>query len=67
MSSHKEKSDRNMTAAGRSASPDEIARRAFELYAARGHEDGHDVDDWLCAERELTGAGSTPKGNRSSH
>jgi Protein of unknown function (DUF2934) len=67
MSSHKQKSDRNMTAPGRGASPDEIARRAFELYAARGREDGHDVDDWLRAERELIGAAGTPKGNRSSH
>jgi len=32
---------------------DEIARRAFELYCARGCEDGHDVEDWLQAEREL--------------
>ena len=30
----------------------EIARRAFELYCDRGGEDGHDVDDWLTAERE---------------
>ena len=32
---------------------DDIARRAFELYCDRGREDGHDVDDWLTAEREL--------------
>ena len=31
-----------------------IARRAFELYEKRGRQDGHDVDDWLTAERELT-------------
>ena len=30
----------------------DIARRAFELYCERGREDGHDVDDWLNAERE---------------
>ena len=33
---------------------DAIARRAFELYESRGREDGHDVEDWLEAERELT-------------
>ena len=33
----------------------DIARRAFDLYLARGREDGHDVDDWLQAERELRG------------
>ncbi len=30
-----------------------IARRAYELYLARDCADGHDVDDWLQAEREL--------------
>jgi hypothetical protein len=32
---------------------DDIARRAYELYEERGGEHGHDVDDWLRAEREL--------------
>jgi hypothetical protein len=32
---------------------DELARRAYELYLARGGEDGRDLDDWLTAEREL--------------
>lgn len=31
----------------------DIARRAYELYLARDCEDGHDVDDWLQAERAL--------------
>ena len=33
----------------------DIARRAYELYCDRGREDGHDIDDWLNAERELRG------------
>lgn len=33
---------------------DLIAMRAYERYAARGYQDGHDVEDWLSAERELT-------------
>jgi CheY-like chemotaxis protein len=36
--------------------PDALAaelRQAYELYCDRGREDGHDVDDWLNAEREL--------------
>ncbi|HYX92558.1 MAG TPA: DUF2934 domain-containing protein [Myxococcaceae bacterium] len=33
---------------------EEIARRAYEIFVARGGEHGHDVDDWLQAERELT-------------
>jgi hypothetical protein len=32
--------------------PQEIARRAYEIYIERGGADGHDVDDWLQAERE---------------
>jgi hypothetical protein len=31
----------------------DIAQRAFELYCARGCEEGHDIQDWLQAEREL--------------
>lgn len=34
---------------------DRVAQRAYELYLARGCADGQDVDDWLCAERELKG------------
>jgi len=33
---------------------EEIRRRAYVLYEQRGREDGHDVDDWLHAEAELT-------------
>jgi Protein of unknown function (DUF2934) len=32
---------------------EEIARRAYELYVARGGRNGSDVDDWLTAEREV--------------
>jgi hypothetical protein len=34
---------------------DAIARRAFEVYLARGGQHGRDIEDWLQAERELTG------------
>ena len=33
-----------------------IAARAFVLYCERGGVHGHDVEDWLQAERELRGA-----------
>ena len=33
--------------------PDEVARRAYEIYQRRGGVDGADLDDWLAAEREL--------------
>ncbi len=32
---------------------DEIARRSYELFLARGGQAGHEVEDWLTAEREL--------------
>jgi hypothetical protein len=32
----------------------ETRRRAYALYEERGREDGHDIDDWLRAESELT-------------
>ena len=31
----------------------EIARLAYELFEMRGRQNGHDVDDWLSAERQL--------------
>ena len=31
----------------------DVACRAYDLYLARDREHGHDVDDWLRAEREL--------------
>ncbi len=32
----------------------EIRTRAYELYEQRGREDGHDREDWLQAEAELS-------------
>ena len=57
------KTKRTETAAGGSTPPGpngsppvtdaDIARRAYDLYLARGCESGHDVEDWLQAERDL--------------
>ena len=33
----------------------QIRLRAYELYEARGREDGHDREDWLQAEGEILG------------
>ncbi|HEU4501999.1 MAG TPA: DUF2934 domain-containing protein [Nitrospira sp.] len=30
-----------------------IARRAYELYEQRGHQEGRDVEDWMKAEQQL--------------
>ena len=34
---------------------EQIRRRAYEIYLARGEQSGRDLDDWLQAERELEG------------
>jgi hypothetical protein len=34
---------------------EEIRRRAYELFEARGREEGRELDDWLRAEQEITG------------
>jgi hypothetical protein len=39
--------------ASATVSHEQIAKRAFELYHARGDKPGHDLDDWLQAESEL--------------
>jgi len=37
----------------------DITRRAYDLYLARGCAHGHDVDDWLQAERKLRASSTT--------
>jgi DUF2934 family protein len=39
----------------------QIERIAFQLYEARGREDGHDFDDWLRAEAVLRREAILPK------
>ena len=39
--------------------PEQIRRRAHEIYLARGGAAGRELDDWLQAERELQ-AGKNP-------
>jgi len=60
--------ERTATAANRSPKPPaqpaavthaDVARRAYDLYMARGCEHGHDVDDWVQAEDELRASATT--------
>jgi DUF2934 family protein len=44
----------------------DVARRAYDLYLARGCEPGHDVEDWLQAERGLRGAVSVDQRDEAS-
>jgi hypothetical protein len=39
---------------GEYPTPAEIARLAYDLYEMRGRQDGHDAEDWLLAEQQLT-------------
>jgi len=39
--------------APRAPTPEEIAKRAHEIWLARGGGPGSDLEDWLQAEREL--------------
>jgi hypothetical protein len=55
------KTGRSKTNAPTGPSINEIAHRAFEYYAARGGEHGHDLEDWLRAERDVTSAATTAK------
>jgi hypothetical protein len=32
---------------------EQIRERAYEIYLAGGSEDGHDLSDWLAAQRQL--------------
>lgn len=43
-----------------------IARKAYELFLARGGQHGNDLDDWLRAEREVTGSGTETTAVRES-
>jgi Protein of unknown function (DUF2934) len=50
-------------------SREDIERKAFQIYMVRGRQHGHDVDDWLRAEKEVNEScglhgshGSNPRG-----
>ena len=45
---------------------EDVARRAYELFLARGAQHGADVNDWLAAERELRDNGDAPPRSRLS-
>jgi hypothetical protein len=50
-----------MTRRNTEALQEEIARRAYELYEARGYVDGFDVEDWLQAEQDIVRSTQTGK------
>jgi hypothetical protein len=48
----------NRTAIPEPASEEDIRQRAYELFEARGGEEGHELEDWLRAEEEIKGSKS---------
>jgi hypothetical protein len=57
-----------MAKSNETATPDDdaIAKRAFELYLQRGSVPGHELDDWLEAEAQLTREASASEQRSSS-
>lgn len=49
----------------KSPSREEIERRAYEIYVARGRQIGRDIEDWFAAENELAQLAVT--GSRTSN
>ena len=49
--SNKQKTQEN----DRAKLDDRIRRRAYDFYEQRGRSNGHELDDWLQAEAEVTG------------
>ena len=47
------KADRRLALEPSVVTHEQIAKRAYELYEARGRRSHHELDDWLQAEREL--------------
>ena len=47
------KASKTPSAVTAAPSYEEIAKRSYELFLARGGEHGHAEEDWLQAEREL--------------
>jgi hypothetical protein len=49
------KTSRSTSATNNHPSHEDIAARAYQIYLERGGINGNDQDDWLQAERELSG------------
>jgi hypothetical protein len=49
----------------RSGFQGEIAKIAYNLYVQRGMTDGHDLDDWLQAEKIVVGQQVKARGNKT--
>jgi hypothetical protein len=55
----------NRAATGTRPGQDEIAQRAYELFLQRGSVPGHETDDWLQAEAELSAQSGESEGEQA--
>jgi hypothetical protein len=46
--------DSNIAQQVSAAAEEQVRSRAYELYEQQGRADGHDLQDWLQAESEIT-------------
>jgi hypothetical protein len=56
----------NRAGTGTRPGQDEIAQRAYELFLQRGSLPGHETDDWLQAEAELSARGGESEGEEGA-
>ena len=66
MSAQRQKPEPKPKAAAASPSHEEIERRAFEIFNARGGELGDPTQDWLEAEKQLREEARHGAGRRAS-
>ena len=55
------------TSANHAPNHNEIRRRAYEVYLERGGLSGHELDDWLQAEREIGRAALSIQTTKDAH
>jgi hypothetical protein len=53
-------SDEEESERAREYSRERVSARAYEIYQERGSSHGHDVEDWLEAERQIGGSSDRP-------
>ena len=57
-------SERNETRKG--TSMEDIAREAYSIFQQNGSQHGHDIEDWLEAERRLSASDAEPQADGDS-
>jgi Cu2+-exporting ATPase len=64
---HPEKSESSATKTAPKPARDEVAKKAYALYEKEGRPQGHDQQNWLAAEAELSGHGADEHKGHGDH